>query len=349
MSYQIMVLVLATGIIGVSATAQNIHLSQFYQAPLLVNPALTGVFNGNQRAILNYRNQWASVSDPFTTYAFSYDMSLLKEKGKNKYLGGGLFFFRDVAGDTKYTTTSANLSLSSIITLDGGHDLSVGLQGGFAQKSIEESSFQWGSQFDGTAHNPAIISGESAVFEPYAFGDFSAGLSWSYARESSTLSSSDDFYASAGIAVYHVNAPKLKYDEQVLYRELLIHAGTYLGIKNTSLSFVPNIILMRQGPSTEVNVGALLRYSIREESKYTGVLKETAVYVGAYARLGDALIPTVVFEITSYSLGISYDIVNSDLQKAAGGKGGIEISFSFINPNPFKYGKGTRYRRRSLM
>jgi len=349
MRYQLIFLVLATGIIGGSVSAQNVHLSQYYQAPLLLNPALTGVFNGDQRAILNYRNQWASVSDPFTTYAFSYDMSLLKEKGKNKYLGGGLYFFRDVAGDTKYATTSANLSLSSIITLEGGHDLSVGLQGGFAQKSIDANQFEWGSQFDGTAHNPAIESGELAVFEPYAFGDFSAGISWSYAKESSTMSAGDDFYACAGIAIFHANAPKLKYDVEPLYRELIIHGGTYLGIKNTPLALVPNVILMRQGPSTEVNVGALVRYSIREESKYTGFLKETAFYFGVYSRLGDALIPTVIFELTSYSLGISYDIVNSDLQEAAGGKGGIEISFSFISPNPFKYGKGTRYRRRSLL
>ena len=142
MRYRIMVLLFSTALLVESVSGQNVHLSQFHQAPLLVNPALTGVFNGDQRAILNYRNQWASVADPFTTYAFSYDMSLFKEKGKNKYLGGGIYFFRDVAGDTKYSTTSANLSLSSIITLDGGHDLSVGLQGGFAQKSIDENSFQ---------------------------------------------------------------------------------------------------------------------------------------------------------------------------------------------------------------
>jgi type IX secretion system PorP/SprF family membrane protein len=276
-------------------------------------------------------------------------MSLFKEKGKNKYLGAGIYFFRDVAGDTKYSTTSANLSLSSIITLDGGHDLSVGLQGGFAQKSIDDNSFEWGSQFDGSAHNPGFESGESAVFEPYAFGDFSAGLSWSYAKERSTMSAGDEFYTSAGVAIYHANAPKLKYDAKPLDREVVIHCGAYVGIKNTPLALVPNVILMRQGPSTEVNVGGLVRYSIREESKYTGFLKETAFYFGAYSRLGDALIPTVVFELTSYSLGISYDIVNSDLQEAAGGKGGIEISFSFINPNPFKYGKGTRYRRRSLI
>ena len=122
-----------------------------------------------------------------------------------------------------------------------------------------------------------------------------------------------------------------------------------MGIKNTPFAFVPNFLMLRQGPSTEVNLGALIRYSIREESKYTGILKETAIYFGAYSRLGDAIIPTILMEVSSFSVGISYDIINSDLKEAAGGKGGIEISLSFINPNPYKYGQGSRYLRRSLM
>jgi len=331
-----------------NAFAQNVHFSQFYQAPLLTNPALTGVFNGDMRAIVNYRQQWASIAEPFTTYAFSYDMGLLKKKKTNKYLGAGIFAFRDVAGDTKYSTTSVNLSLSSIITLDGGHDLSAGLQGGFSQKSIDESTFRWGSNFDGTGYNPTWGTSETTSFENYTFGDFSAGLSWSYGKESSTMSSNNHFAVSAGIAVYHVNAPKLEFDTQDLYREFVIHSGMYIGLKNTPLSVLPNFIMMIQGPSTVVNLGGLIRYSIREESKYTGLLKETAILFGMYSRLGDAIIPTLMLEVTNYALVFSYDLNTSGLKEATNGNGGLEVSFRFINPNPFKYGKGTRYKKRSL-
>ena len=117
----------------------------------------------------------------------------------------------------------------------------------------------------------------------------------------------------------------------------------------TSFSILPNLILLKQGPSTEINVGALIRYSIREESKYTGFLKETALFFGVFSRTGDALIPTVMFEVANYSVGFSYDINTSDLKDATGGNGGVEISLRFINPNPFKYGKGSRFQHRSLM
>ena len=41
-----------------SLVAQDIHLSQFYETPILRNPALIGLFNGDYRIQAVYRNQW---------------------------------------------------------------------------------------------------------------------------------------------------------------------------------------------------------------------------------------------------------------------------------------------------
>ena len=54
---------------------QDVHFSQFYQTPLIVNPALTGVFSGDQRGIINYRNQWNDFA-PFTTSSISFDSKI---------------------------------------------------------------------------------------------------------------------------------------------------------------------------------------------------------------------------------------------------------------------------------
>jgi len=331
-----------------SLFAQDVHFSQFYQTPLLVNPASTGSFNGDIRGIVNYRNQWASVGTPYTTYAFSVDMGLMKKKMENKYLGAGLFVYKDMAGDSKLSTTQVNFSLSSIISLNDEQGISAGIQGGFAQKSIDASQMQWGSQFDGNNYNSSLSSGEPSAYENYTFGDFSGGLAWRYGKAGTNMSSNDHFSANAGIAVYHINTPKQDFDIEKLHREFVVHAGAYIGIKNTSLSILPYILLLRQGPLSETNIGGLIRYSIREESKYTGFLKETAVFVGSYVRIGDAVIPTIMFEMANYAIGLSYDINTSGLSEASNGNGGLEISFRFINPNPFKYGKGTGYQHRSL-
>jgi hypothetical protein len=48
--------------------AQDISFSQFYDQPLLRNPALAGIFTGDVRFTASYRNQWQSVTIPYRTF-----------------------------------------------------------------------------------------------------------------------------------------------------------------------------------------------------------------------------------------------------------------------------------------
>lgn len=56
--------------------AQDIHFSQYYSAPLTINPALTGGFAGDYRAGVNYRSQWVSVTVPYRTFDIYGDLNL---------------------------------------------------------------------------------------------------------------------------------------------------------------------------------------------------------------------------------------------------------------------------------
>lgn len=328
-----------------SASGQDIHFSQYYRTPLIVNPALTGLLPGNHRAVINYREQWSGVA-PFTTYGISYDAAILKKKLKNKYLGVGFVAFKDEAGDAKLSTTQLSLSVSSVITLNNKHDLSAGIQGGFAQKSITGASLQWGAQYEeNTGYSASTSSNEAPAFENFSFGDFSAGLAWSFSNNAK--GSSNAFSANAGVALHHLNKPAQAFDTEALHMQLTAHAGLKIGIKNTGLGILPSVLFMNQGPLKEINVGGLLRYRLKEESKYTGLLQETAIYLGGFYRMGDAFIPTFIFEISNYSVGFSYDLNTSSFKEASNGNGGFEISFQFINPNPYK--NPNRSKRRGLM
>ena len=57
--------------------AQDPQFTQFYAAPVYLNPAFTGLTD-NHRIAVNYRNQWPSVSKSFQTYLASYDYNLQK-------------------------------------------------------------------------------------------------------------------------------------------------------------------------------------------------------------------------------------------------------------------------------
>ena len=325
--------------------AQDVHFSQTEFTPMLVNPAMTGTFNGSHRVIANYRDQWRSVSPdaPFTTYMVTYDGALMKRKWKNAFLGAGALVYRDRAGDSKMSITKIDALLSSIVNISETQHLSVGIRGGVAHRSVDLSKLTWDNQFNGIKHDPSLPDNEAFSNQSDFFlGDVAAGISWAYGTGSSTLSSNDRFSVRFGLAGYHLNQPKLKFASDVrLYNRFLVHGSSFIGLKNSSVALVPNFVIVNQGPSMEYNLGFLARYTIKEESKYTGIFKESAVYLGSHFRIGDAVMPMVVFEYANYSIAFSYDINISKLRSASSGKGGFEIAIRYINPNPFKYGAGS--------
>ena len=66
---------------GLFCNAQDINFSQYNNVPLLTNPSLAGEYQGDGRFIMNYRNQWRSITNnSYKTYAFSTDYSFFKEK-----------------------------------------------------------------------------------------------------------------------------------------------------------------------------------------------------------------------------------------------------------------------------
>src|SRR6201990_763912 len=73
-------------------TAQDPQFSQFYAAPLYLNPAFTGSTN-QTRVGLNYRNQWPSIDANFTTMSVYADHFM-----EDINSGIGLIINRDVEG-----------------------------------------------------------------------------------------------------------------------------------------------------------------------------------------------------------------------------------------------------------
>ena len=78
--------------------AQDIHFSQVDANPLLLNPAYAGFYDGVGRFGVIYRNQWASVSTPFQTFAITGEMALWRNSSHSSGFSAGLSLFNDHAG-----------------------------------------------------------------------------------------------------------------------------------------------------------------------------------------------------------------------------------------------------------
>lgn len=309
------------------AGAQDIHFSQFYASPLNLNPALTGLTENDFRATTSYRNQWRSVSaNNFKTATAGYDMPFFKEKWNGSFLGGGLSFFNDKAGDAAFRTTQINLSVSYGKALADGKQYFVsGVQAGLVQRSFNFNALTWDNQYDGEKFDPGRPSGEIFAANTFSYPDISAGIAWK-------LKASDLFGADLGLAAFHLNRPPQSLigdASEKLYSKIAAHGSLKIGLKNTNIAFLPSFLYMQQGPLREISAGSWIKYVLQDPSKYTGLKKETAVYFGGWYRLGDALAPAFRFDYREFSVGITYDVNLSGLTPASTGRGGLEFSLAW--------------------
>jgi len=67
------------------ASAQDLHFSQYFNAPLLTNPANTGFEpDADWRAGINYRNQWAGILNyPYKTMSAWGDAQIFNNRFEN--------------------------------------------------------------------------------------------------------------------------------------------------------------------------------------------------------------------------------------------------------------------------
>ncbi len=324
--------------------AQDIHFSQFNMAPLSLNPALAGFYDGNHRVFLNYKNQWQGMSSSgavYKTSMCSYDTRLLTKKIKGGYLGAGFTAFKDVAGDLKLGTTQLNISVSGVVNLNSKQVLSGGIQGGIVQRSISTSAMQWDAQYDQTTgnYNSALPSYDVSSIPTTIYGDFSGGLAWSYSTvKAASNYGNKDMKVTLGISAFHLNRPNEKFQiyntsaVDNLSSKFTLHGSGQVPIASSKYQLVPSFILLKQGPHLELDMGTMVRWLIQGQSRYTGNIQGMALAMGVQYRAKDAIIPMVLYEYSDYALGVSYDVNTSSLRQGTRGRGGVEISVRYIKP-----------------
>ncbi|RMG84757.1 MAG: type IX secretion system membrane protein PorP/SprF, partial [Bacteroidetes bacterium] len=308
-------------------TAQDIHFSQFYNAPFTINPALTGLFKGDQRLTTHYRNQWASVPVPYLTFSGAWDQKLPLQLSEATTLGGGLRFNFDRAGDGEYQIAQLGLLTSVTQQLADHFYAGVGAQLTFGQRRFAPEKLTFAEQWNGDVFDPNRPVTEN--FDQTAFGmvSISAGLNLNFSVPGTRTR------INGGIAFYHLNQPAESFFSNP--RVVLPRRNTQYLSGN-----------FQTGPKTDLRVVALWSFmdgqfsnaSFREVVGGVGFryhlnLTEGAeinALAGLNFRVGDAVIPTVEMQYQSWHVGLSYDVNISAFEVATGGQGGPEVFVSYI-------------------
>ena len=308
---------------GTSLRAQDIHFSQFYENAALRNPALVGIFTGDYRAGVNYRNQWSNLATPFQTTMFTSEYAFKPSKESRNFFAVGLTATYDKAGEIAFNSLQLLPSVNFIKAIDDGHNsfISAGFGVGYIQRSFDPSKMTFNSQYGTGGYDPAAATGESFPVNKIQQLDFSAGVSFN-----SSLGERRVVNYYVGAAAYHLTRPEESFMSENRLINLPSRFTGQMGVDfriADQLSITAHLNYTNQHPYQEWIGGGLLRWSHRNGLDKN---RNFAVSAGSFYRLGDAIIPTFKFEHRNYYVVVSYDVTSSALGQINSHSGGFELS-----------------------
>jgi type IX secretion system PorP/SprF family membrane protein len=307
---------LTASFIGVNISAQDIHFSQFFHTHYNLNPALTGAFDGDYRFAGVHRNQWRSVTVPYSTFGIAADMNL-----PNKSSAAGLNILQDKTGDSRFKTLRIEpaASLKFALDTDSSNWLSAGIQLSISHKSIDYSDLYFDNQYNGFSYDPGINSNESFARDAMTYFDVNLGVAWKQGKKG------ENQYE-AGIALFNLlGADQGLFGEKIaLDTRINLHGNAVLPV-DAEWEVQPSLLFASQGKYKELILGASAKKIIEDRA---GIYR--TVFGGMYFRTRDAGFIMAGLDYDQWKAAVSYDINLSELRPASNGRGGIEISVIYI-------------------
>lgn len=299
--------------------AQDIHYSQYHLSPLTTNPAMTGAYEGTFRIGGLYREQWGSIlENQFQTPSIYLDAPIIRGFGKNDWIGIGVHVLNDRAGTAALTNLTAMASLAYHLGIGKKANtyLSLGAQGGYVQKRLDQSKLIFKDQFvDGVLVQTTSQDLSNISADNVSYPDFQLG-----AVLNSYITSKLNMYL--GFSAYHITSPE---DAFMITNELATrmqaNAGMNIDISNKA-TLSPRVLFQTQAGATETVPQLMLGYHLNPEKSIT-------FNIGAGYRVADAIIPMVGLDIAGFKVGVAYDVNVSDLSSSTNNRGGWEIAAAY--------------------
>lgn len=325
-----MTLILMSLVCAAVVFAQDPHFSQFYSSPLTLNPAFTGKFNGDLRIVGNYRNQWPTINNAYTTFTASADFGILKNRiAQNDTWGIGIMALTDQSANGAVSYSYAALSTAYHKSLDenGFKQLGLGFQASYSNMNIYVNKLTFEDQLapDGTFSLPTAEQFEGSTLQK-SYLDLNAGVLYT-----NSITEHDNMYV--GVSMYHITRPEMSFlpkGFQTLNSRVTFQAGGYFLVSGRSTLHLSGMHSIQAG-ANETLLGGALQLPVGD-ADYED--KPVSVYIGGWARFKDAAIPYIGLDFSDFHLGATYDINTSQLKTASNSRGGVEISLLYIKQPP---------------
>lgn len=295
------------------ATAQDIRFSQYYQAPLYLNPAFTGS-SGGARIGTNYRLQGTSSESSYTTLSAYGDYYF-----KDFYASAGLLFISDRDAYSGYVSNSVAIPLSYDFSITKNITIKPAIQPSYTLQGIDFGRFLFSDQIDPQGNITGGTSEPLAGSDRIGFFDVATGV----------LAFSERWWV--GYSMHNLLDNNISFvtgGESRLPIRYSAHGGVSISLNDprsrnkTKKTIMPTFNFVSQGKFNQLDAGAIFQLEpIVFGAMYRGI--PNPLYEGDYS----AVSWVVGINKYDFSLGYSFDMpIKTDVNP-----GGIhEISLSFL-------------------
>ncbi|TVP46848.1 MAG: type IX secretion system membrane protein PorP/SprF [Mongoliibacter sp.] len=315
-------------LLGFAARAQDVQFSQFYAAPIYLNPAFAGSSEMTRFGV-NYRNQWPGLDHSLNAYSAYFDHYFF---GANS--GVGLIVNGMNETMSGLSTSEVGLAYSYRLRLGFDSFLRFGAQGSFVSRDANLNHLVFGSQIDPNSGAIGDHSGESLLMDMrHRYADFHFGMLY------------NNQWGWFGLSAHHITQPNIAFiDDQISQWPMKLSA--HGGIKvDLSQGAVRNYMNNTQGASELV-----FAFNYKHQDPFNQLdlgmqVNLHPLVVGAWYRglptMGTAMPNTEsIIGLVGFSLaggidiGYSYDFTLSQLGQAnTGGAHEISMRYSFLLGN----------------
>ncbi|MBL7800140.1 MAG: PorP/SprF family type IX secretion system membrane protein [Chitinophagales bacterium] len=312
-----------------TAYSQDIHFTQFFTNPLILSPASTGNFQGNIRGGVNYKYQWPWATDQ---QVFNYhsqnayaDISFLQDRVKRGWMGLGLNFLNDEAGDgrLRYMRFGGSVAWHQSFERENRYILSLGFQANYFSKTADFEKYYYNNQWvEDEGFDRSLNNFENPNQTRINGFDMGFGVNFD-------AKPTDKVRLSSTFAMLHLNKPNDQFynrsNNQLGYRFTGSLSGDFDISRSTILK--TDVYYTYQKKAWETVFGAMVGIKAGEAYRKEN---NSIFWIGSYFRMIDAWSPIVGYSYKQCRLLINYDVIISKLSRTGKLNGGLEISLVLV-------------------
>ncbi len=315
-SFRSTILILFSFFITLNSNGQDLVFSQYQKAPLLLNPAFTGISH-YPFISLNHRNQWPEFDKAYISYSASYNQYI-----ENLRSGFGIQLLADQQADGLLNTNSIGLYYSYTLQFLNDYRLKMGIAGVFGQTRLD-----WERLVFSDAIHPVYGPNGSLVSTEIRPLNTNKGY---FDIQTGFLFHNDTWFI--GVGLFHLNNPNVGYTLNSnsifgLPLRFSAHAGYEFTLRENKKGFdtflQPLVLVTNQAGFFQINTGIY--------GQFTSIL--SGLSFRHTVNNQDAIIGMVGYKFEIMELTYSYDLTISQLGRSGGShEVGLVFDLSSLYP-----------------